>query len=106
MQFDSPEAFAENEARNPFIDADDPINMLWANGILFRSSTFYPTDSISKEYLAGILHIDHVVFTKMDKYKKQLKLSREKGPTVNIIDMSKHSVFNELTKFLKIKFYQ
>lgn len=74
-----------------------PLN--WSNGIVFINTVVQPTEDVIKEQLKGIIHWASLYFGRMRKYQKEIK--RERSVTVTIIDLSNHSVFGPMAKWLK-----
>lgn len=73
-------------------------NFFWANGIIFKHSPFALSDSVTKEYLAGNLPLDHIEYAPMPEFKNELRID---DVVITAIDVSKHTLFSELTKWIK-----
>ena len=99
MKFDSPEAFVAYFTNSIPKGAVGRIgNLFWANGILFRHFTYAQTDSISKQYLLGHLPLDHIEYAPMPKFRTEIQMGEI---IVAAIDVSNHTFFKELTKWIK-----
>jgi hypothetical protein len=73
--------------------------LLWANHVLFRHAPFFPTDSVAKENIKGTLMIDTLEFTMMETYKREI-VSKDRGVVLTIADVSTHTLFDPLTKWI------
>lgn len=101
MKFESPEAFAQNLASGvPRGVVGRVGNLFWANGIVFRHFPYIPTDSISKQNLLGILHIDHIEYAILPAFINEIRVG---DITVSLLDVSNHMTFSGLTKWIAQK---
>ena len=75
-------------------------NLFWANGVVFKHANFSPTESLTKQYLLRHLPIDHLEYAPMPNYQPEINTE---GITVTIIDVTNHTLFNSLTKWIKEK---
>ena len=101
MEYESPEALANVVAMPVPPGVPAPITLHWANGIVFRGAAYQPTDSIVKEYVSGHLLWDHVDFAPMPQYVKEIKAPDKPLVTVNILDVSKHTVFGPVAQWIR-----
>jgi len=102
MRFASPEEFAQNLTVGvPRGVVGRVANSFWANGIVFRHFPYIPTDSISKQNLLGILHLDHIEYAVMPTFSNEIRIGEI---TVSILDVSNHTTFSGLTKWIMQKF--
>ena len=101
LRFDSPESFAKNMTNGIPRGAAGRIgNLLWANGILFRHFAYLQTDSVSKQYLMGHLPIDHIEYAPMLEFRSEIRIDEM---IITVTDVSNHTFFKELTKWIKQK---
>lgn len=98
IPFKTPKEFAENMIANIPPGVRVRLSAFWANGVVFKHYPFYPTESISNEYLKGNLYIDHVEFAPMKTFQKEIIVNQE--AKINVLDVSKHTVFSLLTDFI------
>lgn len=77
------------------------IRLLWANGILFRFFNQINSEGLSKEYLSGNIIFDHVEFASMKEYIKNPRIENKPLVSVDILNVSKHVVFNPLTAWIR-----
>lgn len=98
IPFKTPKEFAENMIANIPPGVKVRLSAFWANGVVFKHYPFYPTESVSNEYLKGNLYIDHVEFAPMKSFQKEINVNQE--AKINVLDVSKHTVFNLLTDFI------
>jgi hypothetical protein len=75
--------------------------LFWANGILFRHFAHPPSEALSKELLSGHIIFDHIEFAPMETFSNDLKIDGIPGVTVAVLDVSKHVVFDPLTKYIR-----
>jgi len=99
MRYESAEAFA-TAITQTFMrgTAARAGNIFWANGILFKHSTFAASDSVITEYLKGNLPLDHIEYAPMPKFRNEIRIEEF---VVTVIDVSNHTLFKELTKWIK-----
>lgn len=76
----------------------DPL--LWAEGIVFSSSTMLETKDVVKEKLEGIIHWSSVEWARMPKLKDVIVI-KETNVRVLIIDVSTHPIYRTVSKWLK-----
>jgi len=101
MKFESPETFAQTLTNSIPRGALNRIgNLFWANGILFRHFAYVSTDSVSKHHLLGHLPIDHIEYALMPEFRPEIRVNEI---VVAIIDVSNHTLFKDLTKWIKQK---
>ena len=104
MKFDSPKSFAENMlasiARTPKDLPDGTIigRLFWSNGVVFRHFPFAQTETVTRELLSGRINYDHLEFAEMKQYQKEITVGN--GLKVEVSNVSGHSVFDSLTKYL------
>jgi len=100
IQYDTPEVFVKilTVAVPQGVPAQTTLH--WSNGVLFRFANFQPTDSIVKEYVAGHLLWDHLEFAPMPQYAKQIKLPDNPLVTINVLNVSNHTLFGPLGKWI------
>ena len=75
-----------------------PLN--WANGIIFRSSVFPPTESVVKEMLLGNLHWSAVEFALCPEYKPAIQVEDLRA-TVPVTNASHNKIFVSMAERLK-----
>lgn len=99
MRYESAEAFAAAITQT-FMrgTAARTGNIFWANGILFKHSTYVSSDSVTTEYLKGNLPLDHIEYAPMPKFRNEIRIEEF---VVTVIDVSNHTLFKELTKWMK-----
>ena len=76
----------------------DPL--LWAEGIVFSSSTMLETKDVVKEKLEGIVHWSSVEWARMPEFK-QVIVIKETNVRVLIINVSAHPIYKTVSKWLK-----
>jgi len=76
-----------------------PINVLWAEGVVFRHSAMPPLEAIVKDRIEGIVYWDHVSYAKMDQYQREYKIGLH---TVGIIKATAPALINA-ARVLKAK---
>ena len=76
----------------------DPL--LWADGIVFSSSTMLETKDVVKEKLEGIIHWSSVEWARMPEFKEVIVI-KETNVKVLIIDVSAHPIYKTVSKWLK-----
>ena len=76
----------------------DPL--LWAEGIVFSSSTMLETKDVVKEKLEGIIHWSSVEWARMPEFKEVIVI-KETNVKVLIIDVSAHPIYKTVSKWLK-----
>ena len=76
----------------------DPL--LWAEGIVFSSSTMLETKDVIKEKLEGIVHWSSVEWARMPEFKEVIVI-KETNVKVLIIDVSAHPIYKTVSKWLK-----
>ena len=98
LKHESPQAFVD-AITLPLVKGTVPKlgGLLWANGVVFRHFPYSPTDTLTREYLGGHLLIDHLEFAPMSEYEKEI---RYEGFVVTVADVSNHSTFKELAKWV------
>jgi hypothetical protein len=101
LPFDSAASLIES-----IVDVNTPgtpihIRLLWANGILIRFYNQAKSEALSKEYLSGNVIFDHIEFAPMKEYIKNPRLENRPMITVDVLDVSKHTVFNPLTAWIR-----
>ncbi len=101
MQFATPEEFVNSIADTNAPGSPIHIRVIWANGILFRFFNQINSEAISKENLSGHIILDHIEFAVMKDYTKTMKIENKPMVTVDILDVSKHVVFNPLTAWIR-----
>jgi hypothetical protein len=74
--------------------------LFWANGILFRFFNHFPSEALSKEILAGHLIFDHIEFAPMPTFERELKAPERPLGIIDVLDVSKHAVFDPLTTWI------
>ena len=99
MRYESADAFAK-AATQTFIPGMPARtgNFFWANGILFKHSPYIGSDSIIKQYLEGHLPLDHIEYAPMPEFRKEIHVD---AFVLTVIDVSTHTLFRELTKWIK-----
>jgi len=79
-----------------------PPTLRWVDGIVLWFNAIPPTtDFMAKEREKGILHWDHVSFTRTKKFQEQVV--SKNNIVVDIVDVSKNETFKAVSKFLKKK---
>ena len=76
----------------------DPL--LWAEGIVFSSSTMLETKDVVKEKLEGIVHWSSVEWARMPEFKEVIVI-KETNVKVLIINVSAHPIYKTVSKWLK-----
>jgi hypothetical protein len=74
--------------------------LFWANGVLFRFFNHFPSEALSKETLAGHLIFDHIEFAPMPTFRRELKVPERPLGIIDVLDVSKHVVFDPLTAWI------
>ena len=72
----------------------------WANGVAFQAHVFPDSETILQEKLKGIIHYSSVTFALKEQFEKQIIKG---SATINFVDVSINSIFNELALTLKNK---
>ena len=84
----------ENIIKNEAI-SETPV-LLWCNDILFNM-TQTTSDQLFLKQIEGIEYIDTITYVNSEKIEQ----SRWNGYTIEVRDMSGHSIYEPLTEFLK-----
>lgn len=71
--------------------------LLWAHGVLFRHAPFFPTESMTNEYIKGHLLMDNLEFAPMQKFQEELFF---KQYTIPVVDVTNNVVLSELAKWI------
>jgi hypothetical protein len=101
LEHESPEQLATALAKAVPPNVPSQTVLRWANGVLFAATNFLPTDSVSKEYLAGHLLWDHVDFAIMPEFRDVIQLPEKPLFTIGVIDLSKHSLFGPFADWIR-----
>lgn len=101
LSYESVEAFIKVYSFTSPQGVPFQAKFFWANGILFRYFPHAPSDPLAKELLKGHLIIDHLEFAPMPKYEQEIKVPDRPMGTIVVLDVSKHAVFNPLTKWIR-----
>ena len=86
----------QNITKNEAI-SETPV-LLWCNDILFNM-TQTTSDQLFLKQIEGIEYIDTITYVNSEKIEQ----SRWNGYTIEVRDMSGHSIYEPLTKFLEDK---
>lgn len=101
MKYDDPDTFARSlTLAVPRGVVGRVGNLFWANGILFRHFAYPPTDSVSKQHLLGRLPVDHIEYAVVPQFRNEIRVD---DMVISIIDVSNHTTFNALTKWIMKK---
>lgn len=73
--------------------------LMWANQILFCCYEF-SSEKIQAKRLEGLLFLDEVVYADCSEYLQKAKYN---GFEIEVLNVSNHSVFEPLTRFLRGK---
>ncbi|MBT6468100.1 MAG: hypothetical protein HOK63_00390 [Thaumarchaeota archaeon] len=84
----------QNITKNEAI-SETPV-LLWCNDILFNV-TQITSDQLFLKQVNGIEYIDTITYVNSEKIEQ----SRWNGYTIEVRDMSGHSIYEPLTEFLK-----
>lgn len=104
QNFDTPEAFFESLAGPVPPGAKARFGpVLWANGVVFMFAGYTPSDALSREHLSGHLPWDNLDFAPLSKFQKEVKVDGREI-VIFLKDVSKHSLFGPLTKWLSSEF--
>lgn len=79
--------------------ASGRATLLWANGIVIKTSPYAPTDSVSAKYLESELPLDHVEFAEMATFEKERRIP-ETEIVFSFLDVSRHTLFGPFSKYL------
>jgi hypothetical protein len=101
LQFEKPEDLVRMASLGAPAGMPSQLTLRWAKGVLFSVYNLPPSDSIMKEYIAGNLILDHIDFAIMPEYTKELKIPEKPLLSVNIIDLSEHTLFGPLAEWVK-----
>ena len=74
--------------------------LLWAEGIVFSSSTMLETKDIIKEKLEGVAHWSSVEWALMPEFKEVITI-KETNVKVPILNVSAHPIYKTVSKWLK-----
>jgi len=78
---------------------EEPLALLWAEGVLFSYSTLHATtDQLVKELLEGRVYWTNVSFVLAPKYHRTIEL---KGISMPVLDASPNKTFREVALWLK-----
>ena len=86
----------QNITKNEAI-SETPV-LLWCNDILFNV-TQITSDQLFLKQTQGVECLDTVTYT----FTEKIEQSRWNGYTIEVRDMSGHSIYDPLTKFLEDK---
>ncbi len=70
----------------------------WANGMVFQTNPFPPTEKVVEEQLKGIIHYSNVIFALKPNYEESV---RKEQWTINLLNASHNSSFVKLAEELK-----
>jgi len=99
--FDNADDFADCIASANPPEIPFRIRLFWANGILFRVYNHAPSETFAKEILSGHLIWDHVELARMPEFRDEIKPTKRPLGTINVIDVSKHAVFEPFTAWIR-----
>lgn len=71
--------------------------LLWAHGVLFRHAPFFPTESMTKEYIEGHLLMDNLEFAPMPDFREEI-FTRQY--TIPVMDVTNNKVLGELAGWI------
>ena len=74
--------------------------LLWAEGIVFSSSTMLETKDVIKEKLEGVAHWSSVEWALMPEFKEVI-IIKETNVKVPILNVSAHPIYKTVSKWLK-----
>lgn len=101
MKYDSPESLTQAlTAGVPRGVVGKVGNLFWANGVVFKHYAYPATESVSKQHLLGHLPIDHIEYAIMPQYREEVRVG---DVSLNLINVSNHTLFKELTKWITQK---
>ncbi|MDE1816725.1 MAG: hypothetical protein KGI11_09230 [Thaumarchaeota archaeon] len=99
MKYESAEAFAKAATHALSKGMGGRLgNFFWANGVIFKHSPYAQTDSVTKQYLEGMLTLDHIEYALMSEFRNEIRVE---DFVLTVLDVSKHTLFRELTKWIK-----
>lgn len=99
MKYDDAEAFAKAATQALGRGMGGRMgNFFWANGVIFKHSPYAQTDSVTKQYLEGTLTLDHMEYALMPEFRNEIRVD---DFVLTVLDVSKHTLFKELTKWIK-----
>lgn len=102
QQYESAEVLVNRLAKSAPAGVPSRATLHWANGVLFQFVSPVPNAVISKELLDGHIIWDVIEFASMPIYRSEIQGSSERPlVTINVMDVSNHTVFGELTKWIK-----
>ena len=101
LEYSSPEDLARTLVMSipPGVPASTTLR--WSNGVLLAIASFQPTDSITKENIAGHMLYDHIDFALMPNYQKEIKVPEKEMVVLNVLDLSEHPLFGYLGQWIK-----
>lgn len=75
--------------------------LFWANGVLFRFFNHPPSEENAKNFLNGHATWDHIEFAPMPEYKRVIQINERPLVTINVLDVSNHTLFGPLTEYIR-----
>ena len=100
MMYESAENFANVIALSHPPGVPGITRMFWANGVLFRFFNHSPSEEKAKQFHNGHVAWDHVEFAPMPEYQRVLQVNERPLVTINILDVSNHTLFDPASKWI------
>jgi hypothetical protein len=101
FEYNTPQDLARSLAMQIPVGIPASTTLRWSNGVLFAVANYQPTDSITKENIAGHVLYDHIDFAVMQEYQNEIKLPEREMVVLNILNLSEHPLFGELGHWIK-----
>jgi len=101
LKYESAEEFVSVIALSNPPGVPVQARLFWANGILFRFFNHTPSEALAKEIINGHWIFDHIEFAPMSEYKNELKVAERPLVMINVLNVSKHAVFDPLTQWIR-----
>ena len=77
-----------------------PIQIRWADGIVFTTLAYPQTKRLLTKQLEGIVHWAHLEFAEMEDFQQMLS-NEESGSSVTLTDYSNNTAVTEFVRWLK-----
>ncbi len=100
LEYPSPDDLANTVAAAIPPGVPASTAMRWSNGVLFSIASFQPSDSLTKEWIAGNVLYDHIDFSVMPQYQKEIKLPDKPMVVINLLNLSEHPIFGPLGEWI------
>ena len=100
LMYESAEAFTNVIALSHPPGVPGIARMFWANGVLFRFFNHPPSEESAKKIINGHLIWDHIEYAPMPEYKRMLQIKERPLVTINVLDVSNHTLFGPASKWI------